>query len=65
MQVSVNGKTHELPEAMTVAQLVEHLGLSAPLAVELNRQVCPKQKHSETPLQSGDVVEVVTIVGGG
>ena len=65
MQVNVNGKMRELPEAMTVAQLIEHLGLSAPLAVELNRQVCPKPKHGQTSLKSGDVVEVVTIVGGG
>ena len=55
----------ELPEEMTVAQLVEHLGLSAPLAVELNRLVCPKQKHEHTHLKNGDVVEIVTIVGGG
>lgn len=35
------------------------------LAVELNREVIPRSEHSTTPLKEGDVVEVVSFVGGG
>ena len=65
MRIQVNGKEREVADSTTVKQLVELLGLSAPLAVELNRKVCPKSSHEQTLLNNGDVIEIVTIVGGG
>ena len=66
MLISLNGKEHETAaDTTTVAQLVEQLGLRGPLAVELNQRVCRKQDHHDTILQAGDIVEIVTIVGGG
>lgn len=35
------------------------------IAVELNGQIVPKAKYAETVLRDGDVVEVVSFVGGG
>jgi len=65
MQITVNGKSREMEPGATVEQLLTELGLKGPLAVELNRKVCPKRLHSQTPLNSADVIEIVTIVGGG
>ena len=65
MQISVNGKSREIEAGATVEQLLGDLCLKGPLAVELNRKVCPKRLHSETVLNGGDVIEIVTIVGGG
>jgi len=65
MQVTVNGEPRDLPDGATVADLLCQLGLTGPLAVELNRQLCSKPRHADTILKNGDQLEIVTIVGGG
>ena len=65
MQISVNGNQREMAENATIEQLLQELSLTGPLAVELNSKVCPKRLHGQTQLKSGDVLEIVTIVGGG
>jgi sulfur carrier protein len=47
-------------------ELIEELGLGAgACASELNRRLVPKKSRAETGLKDGDVVEIVTMVGGG
>lgn len=66
MQVIVNGKPMEVPEGVRIAGLLSLLGLEGkPAAVEVNRALVPKKKHEVTILSEGDLVEVVTLVGGG
>lgn len=66
MVITLNGTPHELTEATTVASLLEKLGLAGKyVAVERNRELVPKRLHSQTELTEGDVVEIVTLVGGG
>jgi sulfur carrier protein len=35
------------------------------VAVELNRNIVPREHWSETPLSDGDKLEIVHFVGGG
>jgi sulfur carrier protein len=64
--LTVNGQSKTLPEGTTLVQLVRELGLEKnPIAVELNRQVVPRDRHGETRLAEGDRLEIVTLVGGG
>ena len=66
MTLTVNGETKNVPDGLTLAQLVRDLGLERnPIAVELNRQVVPRDRHGETRLAQGDRLEIVTLVGGG
>ena len=66
MTLTVNGEPKNVPEGLTLAQLVRELGLERnPIAVELNRQVIPRDRHGETRLAQGDRLEIVTLVGGG
>ncbi|MFT3685143.1 MAG: sulfur carrier protein ThiS [Phycisphaerales bacterium] len=66
MTVTVNGEKRSIPDGATVASLLTELGLSAlPAAVEVNKRLVPKRQHGERSLAEGDVVEVVTLVGGG
>lgn len=65
MTITLNGETRQL-DAATVSDLVDRLGLTGQaVAVEVNRQVVPRKQHAATPLNPGDAVEVVTLVGGG
>jgi sulfur carrier protein len=66
MKVVVNGAAREVPEGVTVRQLVEHLGLTeGPVAVEINRAVVPRALHADHQVMPGDEIEVVHFVGGG
>lgn len=66
MRVTVNGQVVELPEALTLRQLIERVGLaSGPCAAELNRALIARRDHDATTLKEGDRVELVSLVGGG
>ncbi len=66
MRLTVNGDEHDAQDGSTVADLVREMGLAdTAVAVEVNRRVVPRKAHDQTTLQEGDVVEMVTLVGGG
>jgi sulfur carrier protein len=66
MRLTVNGAAREVPDGITVRELVTHLGLSGgPVAVEKNLEVVPRANHARAVLRDGDVVEIVHFVGGG
>lgn len=65
MQLTINGKSQRV-DARTVRELLVSMGLNKQaVAVEINRQVVPKRLHEQTPLNEGDTIELVTLVGGG
>ena len=63
--VKVNGE--ELAAVgMTVAEYLASTQYDAKrIVVEVNGDIVPKAKYSETVLQDGDRVEIVSFVGGG
>ena len=66
VRVTINGEAKELAGELTVRELVEELGFKGrAVAVEVNKELVPKRQHESTRLKAGDVVEVVTLVGGG
>jgi thiamine biosynthesis protein ThiS len=61
-----NGQPLETHETTTLAGLLKNLGLVPQrVAVEVNLELIPRNKHDECQLHAGDRVEVVTLVGGG
>jgi len=66
VKLTINGEAREVPDALTVRGLLEHLVLTAgPVAVEVNRSIVPRAEHATHPLKDGDVLELVHLVGGG
>jgi thiamine biosynthesis protein ThiS len=65
MRLLVNGEWREVPAGATVLELLQKLGIRGRVAVERNGTVLRQAEHSETRLGEGDVLEVVTFVGGG
>lgn len=64
--IRLNGEERPVPEGRTVRDLLDDLGFKGrAVAVEINRELVPKRMHPQTTLRDGDVVEVVTLVGGG
>ncbi len=66
MEIQLNGETREVPEGMTVADLLRELKLDPRfLAVERNFTLVPRKEHADCVLQPSDQLEIVTLVGGG
>ncbi len=66
MKIRVNGEEREVEAQANVAGLVADLDFRPEqVAVELNRMLVPRAKRDATPLNEGDEIELVTLVGGG
>ena len=66
VRITLNGEEQRLETALTVAQLLESLGLTGQrVAVEVNREIVPRSRHADAKLQDNDRVEVVRAIGGG
>jgi thiamine biosynthesis protein ThiS len=66
MNLTINGETRVLGPAETLAALVEQLGMKSDrVAIELNREIVPREQWAQTPLKDGDRLEIVHFVGGG
>ena len=66
ISLDVNGKSVTCAPSTYLPQLLEQLGLNPRLiAVEYNGEILHRQFWETTPLQPGDRLEIVTIVGGG
>jgi thiazole synthase len=65
--ITLNGERRELPDdRLTIAELLRRLEVKPErVAVEVNRDLVPRARHGQTALCDGDVLEVVTLVGGG
>jgi len=66
MKIYLNGEPREVPENLTLAELLEWLKLPADrVAVERNREIAARSTWAETVIQPDDRLEVVHFVGGG
>lgn len=66
MTIVLNGQTHTLDRSLSVAELLARFGLEPRrVAVEINEQLVRRGEFAERPVQAGDRVEIVTLVGGG
>jgi len=66
MMVVFNGEERSCREGWTLADLVAELGLAGRrIAVEINRDIVPRDAYSSYRLQPSDEIEVVHFVGGG
>lgn len=66
VEIRLNGEARDVGDGLSLADLLEFLGFAnRRVAVELNRDIVPRQRYASTRLAAGDVVEVVQFVGGG
>jgi thiamine biosynthesis protein ThiS len=66
MTLTINGENREFSSITTLSDLVTHLGMKADrVAIELNRELIPRDGWGATQLSNGDKLEIVHFVGGG
>ena len=63
--IIINGESKST-SAETLGALVEQLGMKPDrVAIELNRDIVPRNQWAQTALHDGDRLEIVHFVGGG
>lgn len=66
MRLTINGEIKDNVLATSLQGLLEELGInSGRVAVEVNMQVIKKSDYESFGLNDGDIVEIVSFVGGG
>ncbi len=66
MKLQINGEPQDFDSPLSLSALVQHLGMKPDrVAVELNRNIAPRDRWDETQLAEGDQLEIVQFVGGG
>ena len=66
MLLHINGDPRNFDGPLTLAALIEQLGMKTDrVAVELNRDIVPRDRWPQTQLADSDRVEIVHFVGGG
>ena len=65
MRVTVNGEPREIRASRVDALLSELDYEGTHFAIALNFDVLPRAKWAETPLKSGDEIEIITPRQGG
>lgn len=66
MRVTVNGEEIDVPEGTTAEDLISILGhRSDRVAVEVDGEICPRDRRGSFVLTPGQRIELVSFVGGG
>ncbi|MAR55800.1 MAG: thiamine biosynthesis protein ThiS [Rickettsiales bacterium] len=66
MHITLNGEDHTVAPDSTLAGLLATLELDLrSIAVERNGKIIPRTLHDQTPLSTGDHIEIVEFIGGG
>ncbi len=68
MILHVNGEARDFPaqSSFTLSALIESLGMKSDrVAIELNREIAPRDRWPHIELKDGDHLEIVHFVGGG
>lgn len=64
--MKLNGVQIPLMEPLLLVEFLEQQGYeNTRIAVEKNGEIIPKSAYADTLIQDGDVLEVVSFVGGG
>lgn len=66
MKIRINGDERDIPDGLTVAALLSHIGMpSDRVAIERNLDILPRASWKITEVQANDSYEIVHFVGGG
>ena len=63
--IQINGKEYQFDRKKLTSVLEDFEYDRRLIAVEINEEIIPKENYDDTVLKSGDVVEIVSFVGGG
>lgn len=64
--ITLNGNTVSDSEGITLEEIIRRQNfVKSRIAIEINGTIISKKEYETTQVQDGDVIEVVSFVGGG
>lgn len=62
----LNGQKFSTENNLTILDVIKYFNYNTSLFVlEYNRLICNKKNWDQTVIQNNDIIEIITIVGGG
>ena len=66
MNITLNGSARDVEAGTTIGKVVDLVTSDRQrIAVERNLAIVKREQYDDTTIEEGDVIEVVTLVGGG
>lgn len=67
MNVSINDKAVDVPQGLSVSELLVHQKVKMPdmVSVQVNGTIVDRDRFSSTPVRENDIVEFLYFMGGG
>ena len=66
LQVIINGKPKEIRELKNIFELLQDSKINPrAVVVEINNSLIQQEKWPETILNQGDIIEIISFMGGG
>lgn len=66
MKLQINGEVRDFSSPLSLVSLLKQLDMKQDrVAIELNRNIVPREQWANTELREGDRLEIVHFVGGG
>ncbi len=66
MKVTVNGEEREFEAPLTIAGMLDALGLGEQMVlVEQNLNIIPRNEMEDVQVSEGDTIEILRMAGGG
>jgi sulfur carrier protein len=66
MNYHLNGELHSMPSSLSVLQLIEQQQMEGQrVLVVINDEVVPKTNWSQTQIEAGDKVDIMSPITGG
>ena len=65
IHITLNDRPLELPAGASLADAARASGVQPPFAAAVNLQFVPRTQYANTPLNTGDQVELISPVTGG
>ena len=66
IHIWVNGERRAIDGQTNVQELLQHLGVPEQVViVERNLKIVPRDSYSREPVEAGDKLELVRLMGGG
>ena len=63
--IKINGEEHNANGKTIANYLIESNYDMKCVAVEINGEILPKAQYEDTVIKDGDIIEIVSFVGGG
>ena len=67
MNLTINGKPVDVPDGVSVKDLLKHQDVKMPdmVSVELNGDILERKTFDQTVIKDGDRIELLYFMGGG